>query len=180
MKIHSFLTITEEPSEPSEGAATQPWGWSADQCCVFKTWPWSVNGNTQLTFVHTAPSGRKWLLVWSLLSLRSRKIKRSQVHFARASNGTEISATALTCSQWWSVLCSWSCIACLGKKIFLSIQCLCSLSANRVWVIFFFSPANKKQQRGNTAMGPRMITKSSAHLEQRQTRSGLNERYFSP
>lgn len=74
--IHSLLTLAAEPSKPNVGAAVQPRGWSVSQGwegMSLKTDLWRLNGKVQPKFVHTAPSGRKGLLVWSLPSLCCRK-----------------------------------------------------------------------------------------------------------
>lgn len=87
--IHSLLTLAAEPSEPNEGAAVQPRGWPVSQgwggrgvqdLISGPKWKSTTNAHTHCTFRKEKAAG----VVPAFTSLQ----KKSQVHFARASNGT--------------------------------------------------------------------------------------------
>lgn len=103
-----------------------------------------LNGGAQPRFAHTAPSGRRGLLVWSLPSLCCRK----RVKCTLLEPQTPPSGVSKTNPSWPNsvfvsgsdartqgilsdYLClwfqHWSCIVCLEKELRfpMSIQCLC-------------------------------------------------------
>lgn len=140
--IHSLLTLAAEPSEPNVGAVVQPRGWPVGQ--GFRgswggggAWSWALNGKAQprvcshCTFRKERAAG-----VVPAFTLLQKK-KKSQVHFARASNVTFKSQTqflhyirALMHKLNVSYLCLWfqHCGVALSvwrKGFPMSIQCLC-------------------------------------------------------
>lgn len=76
--IHSLLTLAAEPSEPNVGAAVQPRGWPVSQ--GFPKWKRTAKVCTYCTLRKERAAGV--VPAFTLLQ------KKSQVHFARASNTT--------------------------------------------------------------------------------------------
>lgn len=134
--IHSLLTLAAEPSEPRCRCSCTTTR-LAGQLRLKVGLGASRPGKAQPRFVHDTPSGRKGLLAWSLPSLCCSK--KSQVHFARASNATFRSHQDQSKSSFYIrglmhklSLClwfqHWSCIVCLEKEL-LSFPILCLFSA---------------------------------------------------
>lgn len=88
--IHSLLTLAAEPSEPSVSAAVQPRGWPVSQG------GWGLKTCQDLIL---GPNWKSTAEVWTDCTFRKERAagvvpaftllqKKSQVHFARASNTT--------------------------------------------------------------------------------------------